>query len=187
MKPNRVVLGMSGASGSIYAKTFFEFLIQRQVEVHLVISPQAEDIWRKELSLDLDFFDKPGVVRYDRNDFAAAIASGSFPTRGMVIIPASMGAIGRIAGGTTIDLISRAADVTLKERRPLILVPRETPYSQIHLRNMLSLTESGAIILPASPGFYQGPKSIQDLVNFVVARVLDRLGLDQDLMNPYTG
>jgi 4-hydroxy-3-polyprenylbenzoate decarboxylase len=187
MPPNRVVLGISGASGSIYAKTFFEFLVERKVEIHLVISPQAEDIWKKETSLGLDFFDRSGVVRYDRNDFSAAISSGSFPTRGMAVIPASMGAIGRIAAGTTLDLISRAADVTLKERRPLVLVPRETPYSRIHLRNMLTLTEAGAIILPASPGFYQHPKTIQDLVNFVVARVLDRLGLDQDLMSPYTG
>lgn len=186
MGTDRIILGISGASGSLYAKTLFDFLLGRNVEIHLVMSAQAEEIWQKELAVGLDYLNKPGVVLYDRYKFDTPIASGSFPTRGMAVVPASMGTIGRIASGTTLDLLSRAADVTLKERRPLVLVPRETPYSRIHLQNMLALTDAGAIILPASPGFYQRPQTIQDLANFVVARILDRLGLKQDLMPPYS-
>jgi 4-hydroxy-3-polyprenylbenzoate decarboxylase len=125
--------------------------------------------------------DWSGVDLYDSSNRGATPASGSAPSRGMVICPCSMGTLGSIAAGTSRDLLERAADVTLKERRPLILVPRETPLSLIHLENMTRLTRAGATILPASPGFYNRPQSIEDLVDFVVARVLDHLGIENRL------
>ena len=117
----------------------------------------------------------------------SSIASGSFQIEGMAIVPASMGTIGRIASGISSNLIERAADVVLKEKRKLIIVPREAPLSTIHLKNLLALDQAGALILPASPGFYQGQDTVETLVDFVVARILDQLGVEQNLMPPYEG
>jgi 4-hydroxy-3-polyprenylbenzoate decarboxylase len=143
-----------------------------------------------DLELALDSFDPTifgglGVGRlvyHHYQDFAAGIASGSFRTGGMVIIPCSMSTLGAIAGGITTNLITRAADVHLKERRTLILVPRETPLSLIHLENMLSVTRAGAVVLPAMPGWYHRPRNLDDLINFVVARICDQLGVDNRLI-----
>jgi 4-hydroxy-3-polyprenylbenzoate decarboxylase len=124
---------------------------------------------------------------FANDDAGASIASGSYPSKGMVILPCSMGTLGRIANGVSSSLIERAADVMLKERRQLILVPRETPLSRTHLRNMLAVTEAGAEVLPAMPGFYHRPQSVEDLVGFVVGRVLDRLGLESALVQRWRG
>ncbi|MBM3946457.1 MAG: UbiX family flavin prenyltransferase, partial [SAR202 cluster bacterium] len=124
---------------------------------------------------------------FANDDVGASIASGSYPTKAMVIVPCSMGTLGRIANGVSSSLVERASDVILKERRQLILVPRETPLSRIHLRNMLAVTEAGAEVLPAMPGFYRRPKSVDDLVDFVVGRILDRLGLENALVKRWRG
>jgi 4-hydroxy-3-polyprenylbenzoate decarboxylase len=139
---------------------------------------EREAAWRAFLGAD----GRPGDVELlALDDHAASIASGSFQTAGMVVVPCSMGTLSRIATGSSSNLIERAADVTLKERRKLLLVPREAPLSEIHLRNMLAVTRAGAEVLPASPGFYHRPKSIDDLVDFVAGRILDRLGLQSKL------
>lgn len=160
----------------------------------MTVSDAAAKVIAHELMLPLDLDNEQqtltalvgrehrNFVYHHHQDMEAPIASGSFRTEGMVIIPCSMGTIGRIACGVSTGLIDRAADVCLKERRKLLLVPRETPYSEIHLQNMLRLTQAGAVVLPASPGYYSHPKSVDDLVNFVVARVLDHLGLETDLV-----
>jgi 4-hydroxy-3-polyprenylbenzoate decarboxylase len=127
------------------------------------------------------------VVPHSVANYGASIASGSFPVAGMAICPASMGTIGRVAAGTAENLVTRAADVCLKEGRSLVLVPRESPFSLIHLENLTRLARAGAKVVPASPGFYQEPHSVQDLVDFVVARVIEQLGLSQDLVEPWNG
>jgi len=137
----------------------------------------------------IDFSLKKGdnVTLYKNSKINTCIASGSFHTDGMVIVPASMGTVGRIASGVSTTMVERAADVILKEKRKLIIVPRETPFSTIHLKNLLTLDQAGAHILPASPGFYSGQKTFEDLVDFVVARILDQLNIEQGLMDPYQG
>src|SRR6185295_3685641 len=125
------------------------------------------------------------VVRYDASDLGAAIASGSYPAGGMVVVPCSTKTLSGIAHGASLSLIERAAEVTLKERRPLVLVPREAPYSLVHLRNMVAATEAGATIVPAAPGFYQKPESFEDLADFIAGRVLNLLGIPQRLFTPW--
>ncbi len=179
-----VTLGITGASGAPYAVRLLEVLNRAQVPVSLIVS---EIGWRL-LQEELDIRDEAGlrartgdwsrVTVYADNDRGATPASGSAPSRGMVVCPCSMGTLASIAQGTTRSLIERAADVCLKERRRLILVPRETPYSAIHLENMLRLTNAGAVVLPASPGFYHRPTSITELIDFVVGRVVAQLGVD---------
>ncbi len=127
------------------------------------------------------------VLTYEESDFTAPFASGSFPCAGMVIVPCTMGTLGAIAVGLSQSLIHRAADVCLKERRPLIVVPRETPLNRVHLSNMLKVAEAGAIILPAMPGFYHRPRSVEDIFDFVVARILDQLGIEHSLAKPWMG
>ncbi len=176
-----ITIAVTGASGSIYAYRLIRKLktLNNQVDcLSLVFSENAKGIWKEEL-------DKPIPVEqdlkvYDNKDFYASIASGSCKTDTMIIIPASMGILGRIANGVSDDLISRAADVMLKERRKLIIVPRETPYNLIHIRNMETLTLAGAIICPATPSFYQKPQNINALADTVIDRVIDLLGLDQN-------
>lgn len=186
-----IIVAITGASGAPYAVRLLHALVERQQRVSLIVSDHGVRLLRTETDIDsVDALrERVGAVRwdavvrvYDDRDRGAAPASGSALSAGMVICPCSMGTMSAIAVGSSRSLVERAADVTLKERRRLILVPREAPYSAIHLENMLSLTRAGAIVLPASPGFYHRPQTIGDLVDFVVARVLDQLGVDQALV-----
>ena len=190
-KPRIVTLAFTGASGMPYGLRTLECLLAARVEVYLLYSPAAQMVARQEL--DLAFPTQPAAAAayfaeryraapgqltvYGREDWLAPVASGSNPADAMAICPCSMGTLGSIAAGLADNLIERAADVMLKERRPLLLVPRETPLSAIHLENMLKLARAGAVILPPAPGFYDHPQSVDDLVDFVVARVLDQLGV----------
>jgi flavin prenyltransferase len=187
-----LVVAMTGASGAPYAVRLLQILARLDRTVHLTISASAVQVLREEMGLevDLDSFN-PGfcggitaerVIYHHYQDFNASIASGSFPTGGMVVIPCSMSTLGAIAGGATSNLITRAADVHLKERRKLILVPRETPLSLIHLENMVKVTRAGTIVLPAMPGWYHRPRQLRDLIDFVVARVCDQLGIQNALV-----
>jgi 4-hydroxy-3-polyprenylbenzoate decarboxylase len=179
-----VTHAITGASGAPYAVRLLRALNDAVVPVRLIVSDTG---WRL-LDEELDIADEETlraatgdwshVVAYSNRDRGATPASGSAPSRGMVICPCSMGTLASVAQGTTRSLIERAADVVLKERRPLIVVPRETPYSAIHLENMLRLTRAGATVLPASPGFYDRPSTVDDLVDFVVGRVLSHLDID---------
>jgi 4-hydroxy-3-polyprenylbenzoate decarboxylase len=176
----KIIIAITGASGSIYAKRFIEKLRVSSSEFEscaVVFSKNAKDIWAYELKETVDEKVIPFPI-FGTNDFYAPFASGSAGYDTMVIIPCSMGTLGRIAAGISDDLITRAADVMLKERAKLIIVPRETPYNLIHLRNMVTLTEAGAIIMPATPSFYSLPTTIDELVDTVVNRVLDIVGLE---------
>ncbi|MGC2458674.1 MAG: flavin prenyltransferase UbiX [Gallionellaceae bacterium] len=184
-----ITLALTGASGLPYSMRLLECLLQSGQRVHLVYSQAAQIVAKQELDFTLP--NRPqdaekflaerigtfsGELRvYGRDDWYAPMASGSNPGDAMVICPCTMGTLGKIAGGISDDLITRAADVMLKEKRPLILVPRETPFSAIHLENMLGLSHAGAVILPPNPGFYHHPQSVQEIVDFVVARILDHL------------
>lgn len=182
-----VTLAITGASGAPYTVRLLEVLNRKAVPVRLVVSSTGWRLLDEELgivgleALEARTGDWSRVVYHDDKDRGATPASGSAPSRGMVICPCSMGTLASVAQGNSRSLIERAADVVLKERRPLILVPRETPYSAIHLENMLRLTRAGAVVLPASPGFYHRPKGIEELVDFIVARILQHLGIESDL------
>jgi len=182
----RLILAITGASGACYAKRLFDVLKDRS-ELHVVISDRGIELLKLELDLKTSYFSGDNVTLYKNSKINTCIASGSFHTDGMVILPASMGTVGRIASGISTTMVERAADVILKEKRKLIIVPRETPFSTIHLKNLLTLDQAGAHILPASPGFYSGQKTFEDLVDFVVARILDQLNIEQGLMDPYQG
>jgi len=186
-----IVMAVTGASGAPYAVRLLETLVAREQRVSLIVSDHGLRLLDTELGIASvpQLRDRVGasawdeLVRvYDDRDRGAAPASGSALTAGMVISPCSMGTLSAIAVGASRSLVERAADVALKERRRLIVVPRETPYSAVHLDNMLTLTRAGAVVLPASPGFYHRPQTIDDLVNFVVARVLDHLGVEHALV-----
>ena len=191
MSDNRpLVVAITGASGAPYAVRLLEQLLAAAQPVQLILSAHGLRLLKTETEVSSieSLRDAVGAARWDSlvtpfddNDRGAAPASGSARNRGMVICPCSMGTISAISQGTSRSLVERAADVALKERRPLVLVPRETPYSAIHLENMLRVTRAGAIVMPASPGFYHRPTSIAELVDFVVARVLDHLGLEHAL------
>ncbi|MFM2207234.1 MAG: hypothetical protein RL213_1209 [Bacteroidota bacterium] len=177
----KIVVAVTGASGSVYASVLLEKLRQLQdqiADVGLVFSDNAKDVWQYELG-DRSFEELP-FRSYDKKDFFAPFASGSAKYETMIICPCSMGTLGRIAGGISDDLITRAADVMLKERRRLILVVRDTPYSLIHINNMKTVTEAGGIICPASPSFYSRPADFRALAATVVDRVIDLAGLTQD-------
>jgi len=179
-QPDRkIILAITGASGSIYAKTLLDKLQSLKTpleEIAVVFSDNAKEIWEYELGEKYN--PAAPAKEYDNDSFYVPFASGSSDYDTMIICPASMGMIGRIANGTSEDLIARAADVILKEKRKLILVPRETPYNLIHIRNMETLTLAGAIICPATPSFYNRPRTIDDLVLTVVERVLSLTGFD---------
>ena len=177
-----VVVGITGASGIIYGRRIAEE-IGRSAEVRLIISKTAREIGRHE-GVDLEGL---RATSYRNEDLGAIISSGSFRHDGMVIAPCSMKTLAGIAHGYAETLVTRAADVTLKERRRCILLLREMPLSRIHLQNMLRLRRAGADILPAAPGFYHQPRTIDDLVDFIVARVLDRLGIEHQLVRRWTG
>ena len=182
-RPNRLKLlvAITGASGALYAQRLLDNVDAGAHEVHVVLSRYARQVIAAELPGGLRL--PAGVREHSLKSMNAPFASGSNPPEAMVVIPCTMGTLGRIAHGYSEDLLLRAADVVLKEKRKLILVPRETPLSLVHLRNMELLLQAGAIILPANPGFYAGPKTIQDVVDTVVARVLDHLGLPQTLVS----
>jgi 4-hydroxy-3-polyprenylbenzoate decarboxylase len=194
-----IALALTGASGAQYGLRLLQVLLAAKCRVYVLLSRAAEVVIRRETPFDLPegfaaqqgwfathFPAQPGLLTlFDREDWFAPVASGSGAPDAMVICPASGGTLSALACGASNNLIERAGDVMLKERRKLILVPRETPYSQVHLENMLKLTQMGAVVLPASPGFYQYPQTIDDLVDFVVARILDQLGIAQSLLPPW--
>jgi len=189
----RWVIGMTGASGAVYGVELVRALLEREYEVHLVISDAGWRVLKDELgwnaarrgdALAAAFGNPPerGVlVHYPPNDIGAAIASGSFRCQGMAIVPCSMGTLAAIAAGAADNLLTRAAGVALKEGRPLIIVPRETPLSAIHLENMLKLARLGVRVIPAMPAFYTRPRELMDVVRFMVGKVLDQMGVDHDL------
>jgi len=178
----KLVVAVTGASGSIYAATLLKKLesIKDQIEsCGVVMSTNARDIWSYELNSEPPVPEHP-FLEYQKSDFYAPFASGSAGYDAMLVVPCSMGTMGRIAAGVSDDLVTRAADVMLKERKKLILVPRETPYSLIHLQNMTRLTEAGAIICPASPSFYSRPETLEEAAATVINRVIDLAGLHLD-------
>jgi len=198
-----VVLAITGASGVVYGQRLLEVLLRSNIEVHLTISESARVVAKHELGLEMDLVDfqidqlipefdlssgQASLLTYHHcTDFMTPIASGSFKTRGMVVCPCSGGTLSGIATAASRNLIQRAADVHLKERRPLILVPREAPLSLIQIDNLKTACTAGATILPASPGFYHEAKTISDLVDFIVARIVDQLGIDCDLVKRWGG
>lgn len=193
------MVGVSGASGTPYTRAVLNALLDAGEPVDLVVSRAArltlldelglsyrDSHWRDDLACWLGR-DVDGVAHWTPNDLGAGPASGSYPTRGMIVVPASTAAVAGIALGLSKDLLQRAADVTLKERRRLVVVPRETPYTRSTLQHMLALDEAGAVVLPANPGFYAGLDSVQQLVDFVAAKILDVLGVEHDLSTRWTG
>ena len=202
--PLPIVIGITGASGAIYGVTLVKFLVENNYKVDLVLSSHAPKVFQAELGLNcgdttclamtnslckfLNIEDKKSQLRiWEPSNVAASISSGSYKTQGMIIAPCSMGTLGNIAAGTSNNLITRAADVTLKERRKLLLLARETPLNTIHLRNMLTLSKMGAIIMPAAPGFYHNPQTIQDQINFVIGKVLDVFDIDNENFKRWLG
>jgi 4-hydroxy-3-polyprenylbenzoate decarboxylase len=184
----RLVVGVSGASGSIYAIRLLEELRRRaDVEIHLVLSAAGKRTLAEETDRSVKDVEALGHVLYDNRDVGCALASGSFRTYGMVIVPCSIKTVSALANGFTDTLIARAGDVALKEGRPLVAVVRETPLHVGHLKQLLAFAEMGGIVMPPVPAFYQRPKTVDDLVNHTVARVLDRIGLGQDLVPEWTG
>jgi 4-hydroxy-3-polyprenylbenzoate decarboxylase len=183
----RLVVAVSGATGAPYARRLLDFLAahgrEHGVELDLVFTETGRQVWAQEIGGSPKY---PWKTWHNR-DFTAPFASGSAPYDAMVVIPCSAGALSRIAHGVSVDLVGRAADVMLKERRRLILVLRETPLSLVHARAAVQAIEAGAMVMPASPSFYSQPATIEALVDTVVARVLDRLGLPNELMTRWTG
>jgi 4-hydroxy-3-polyprenylbenzoate decarboxylase len=174
------VVAVTGASGSVYARRLLEELKRSGHETLLLISDEAKNVMKQE-NEDLARFEELATHVFSERDMDAPTSSGSAKTAGTIIVPCSMKTVSSISHGLSGNAITRAADVTLKEHRPLILVPRETPLSTIHLRNLLSVAEAGAIVLPAMPAFYTKPKSIDDMVNFIVGRILDLVGVPHHL------
>ena len=197
-----LIIGISGASGLIYAVRTIKFLLEADYTIEVVASKATSMVWLAEQNITIP--KKPdqqekfwreqagvstaGKLRCHRwSNLGANIASGSFPTLGMIVIPSSMSTVAKIAVGLSSDLLERAADVQIKEGRPLILVPRETPFSLLHLRNLTALAEVGVKIVPAIPAWYHNPQTIEDLVDFVVARTLDQLRIDCVPINRWSG
>ncbi len=181
LKNRKIVLAVTGASGSVYALKLLDKLQNLKSppdEIAVIFSDTAREIWKSETGKE--YSPEPPAKEFSNNSFFAPFASGSSLYDTMIICPASMGTAGRIANGTSDDLIARTADVMLKERRRLIIVPRETPYSLIHINNMKTLTLAGAIICPASPSFYSNPETIEDLVMTVVNRIIDLAGFENN-------
>lgn len=193
-----VVLGISGASGTVYGIKLLKFFLENDYKVDLVFSTNAFKVAKYELDLIIDgsspSASKSSLLKllnlsnasenlqvWGLSNVAASISSGSYKTQGMIIAPCSMASLANIAAGTSNNLLTRAADVTIKEKRKLVLLPRETPLSQIHLRNMLSLSEIGVSIVPPTPGFYHNPQTMDDLINFVLGKTLDIFGIDNNL------
>ena len=199
MKP--IAIALTGASGMPYALTLLKELVKSQEKIYVMISQAANTVIAMETDLNLGsdtkaieknltqyLGAKDGQIEvFSKNQWTAPVASGSNPPRAMVVCPCTMSTLSAIAHGSADNLMHRAADVVIKEQKKLILVPRETPYSAIHLENMLKLARLGVVIMDAHPAFYQNPQTIDDLVNFVVARILDHLDVDHDLAPPWQG
>lgn len=183
----RIVVGVSGASGAIYAYRLLQVLANSDIEVHFVASKAGLEVLEYECGLTMVQLTKLAFKVYDVNRIDSAIASGSFPCEAMVIVPCSMKTLGSLANGIAGNLLTRAADVTLKEGRKLVLVTRETPIHAIHLENMLKLAHAGARILPASPGFYHRPQSIEELVDMLVGKICDTLNVENNLFERWQG
>lgn len=188
------VLAMTGASGGPYGVRLLEVLVKAKVPIQLIVSQHGWRILSLETGIESDKELKKAtggdwstVTVFDDGDRGAPPASGSARSAGMVICPCSMGTVSAVAHGTSRSLVERAADVALKERRKLLLVPRETPLSLVHLRNLTAVTEAGASVIPAAPGFYHQPKTVQELVDFVVQRVLDQMGVEATLAPRWKG
>lgn len=193
-RPRRWAVGITGASGAVYGISLCRELLKAGIDVHLVISEAGWRVLKEELgwnaakraaSVAEAFAGIEGgeLVYYPPGDIGAAIASGSFRCEGMVVVPCSMGTLSAIAHGSSDNLMTRAADVAMKEGRPLLLVPRETPLNAVHLENMLKLARIGVRIIPAMPAFYQGPQTLDDVVRFMTGKIMDVMGLDHHLYN----
>jgi 4-hydroxy-3-polyprenylbenzoate decarboxylase len=182
-----MVVGMTGASGAVYGYELVKALAERGKEVHLILSSCGEQLLSLELGLGRDDLTKHAHAVYSNHEMDSPMSSGSFIFPAMVVAPCSMRTLGAIASGISDTLISRVAEVCLKERRRLVVVPRETPLSLIDIRNMESVTLAGATVLPAAPAFYHRPESIQDVVSYVVGKVLDQLGVEHDLFSRWEG
>ncbi|MDR1160307.1 MAG: UbiX family flavin prenyltransferase [Syntrophomonadaceae bacterium] len=188
------VVALTGASGVVYGIRLIQELLRREHDVHMIVSKAAYIVLEQEM--ELCFEQKPCLWQeyfssnlqvYSNEDIGAPIASGSHITAGMIVIPCTMATISGLACGSSRNLTERAADVALKEKRRLIVVPRETPLNTIHLKNMLALSEMGVHIIPAMPAFYHKPQSIEDMINFIVAKILDAMGIENSLYNRYSG
>lgn len=188
----KLIVAITGASGVIYAKRLLEILSQRNFEIHLTISEAGAIIIQNELDIEINLtdiklefligFPTKNITYHHFSDITAAISSGSYRTEGMAIVPCSMNTLGAIAAGISNNLIHRAADVCIKENRKLVLVPRETPLSSIHLENMLKLSKLDVCILPAMPGFYHKPHTIDEQVDFIVCKILDQFGIENNII-----
>ena len=183
----KIVVGISGGSGSIYAVSLLKALQQLDIETHLVVTTMGGYVTEHECGIGLEELKGMATYFHDNKNFAAPIASGSFKVDGMVVIPCSMKTLSSVANGFSDSLLTRACDVTIKEKRKLVLIPRETPLSPIHLENMLKLSKIGVTIFPPSPGFYNHPESIEDIVLNMTGRILDMLGIDNNLVNRWKG
>ncbi len=182
-----LIVAITGCSGVVYGVRTLEVCKQLGIETDLIVSRAAEIVLKLELGKTIDELRELATRCYSPDDLAAPPASGSYPVDAMTIVPCSMKTLGAIASGVTADLVARTADIMLKEGRPLVLVPRETPLNLIHLENMLKLRRAGATILPAMPAFYNKPKVIPDLVDFIVGRILDVLGIEHQLYRRWRG
>ncbi len=183
----KLVIGISGSSGVIYGIRLLEVLKQSGVETHLVMSPSAKITITAETDWSIPSVENLATVNYKFGDIAASISSGSFRVDGMAIVPCSMHTLGALASGQADNLLTRAAEVTLKERRPLIVVPRETPMTLIHLENMVRIAKAGAIVVPAMPAFYHRPKTVEEIEDHLVGKVLDLLGMEHSLYKRWQG
>ncbi|MBW5446639.1 UbiX family flavin prenyltransferase [Cohnella sp. CFH 77786] len=195
VRPKRWVVGITGASGAVYGVTLCRRLLEAGFQVHLVVSEAGWRVFKEELGWNAakrtealqaafgEAVQDGTLVYHPLGDIGASIASGSFLCEGMAIVPCSMGSLAAIAAGASTNLLTRAADVMMKEGRPLLLVPRETPLNAIHLENMLKLARLGVRIIPAMPAFYHGPQTLDDLVGFLVGKVMDNMGIAHNLYN----
>ncbi len=192
----RYIIGFTGASGIVYGVRLVQELLKREFEVNLIISQPAVIVLQHEMGWEIDndisasirkYFASDKLTVYENSNIAAPIASGSYLVEGMVVIPCTMASVSAIATGAAKGLLERAADVMLKEKRNLIVVPRETPLSAVHLRNMLTLAELGVHVIPAMPGFYALPQTVDDIVNFIVGKVLDSMRIEHNLFTRYEG
>jgi 4-hydroxy-3-polyprenylbenzoate decarboxylase len=187
----KIVVGITGASGSIYSKRLIEELLKKQVYVHVICTENGKKVMKYETSLDIEKWvcqlkaEYENIKLEDINDLFSGVASGSYKFDAMIILPCSMGTLAEISNGLSRNLLCRASDVALKEKRRLIICPRETPLNAIHLENMLKLSKLGVTILPPMPGFYHKPKTLEDVVDFVVGKVLDSLSIENTLFEKW--